>query len=265
VIIMTAKCLGVIPSRYASTRAPGKPLTDLGGKTLLQRVWEQASKANLVTELVIATDDERIKKCADSFGGKVVMTGSHHATGSDRVSEVLTKMSASSKDFDLVANIQGDLPFINPALIDGAIKVLAESPKTFGMSTIAAPILTEEEYLRPSAVKVALGTSAEALYFSRSPIPFIRNHDSLEISLDEPYAYKHMGLYVFRPEVLIRLSSLPQSLNEKREQLEQLRALSNGIAVKVFIANPEMVEPSIEIDTPEDIERARKYLKCQGV
>ncbi|NMC63230.1 MAG: 3-deoxy-manno-octulosonate cytidylyltransferase [SAR324 cluster bacterium] len=261
---MTAKCLGVIPSRYASTRAPGKPLTDLHGKTLLQRVWEQAQKAKLVTELIIATDDDRIYECAKSFNGNVMMTGSHHATGSDRVAEVFEKRKSSGTYFDLVVNIQGDLPFINPEVIDGAIKVLSDSPDNFGMSTIATPILSEDEYLRPSAVKVALGTSGEALYFSRSPIPFIRNHDNLKISLDQPYAFKHMGLYVFRPEVLKRLSSLPESMNEKREQLEQLRVLSNGIAIKVFVATPEMVEPSIEIDTPEDIERARQYLRDKG-
>ena len=261
---MPAKTLGVIPARYASQRAPGKPLTDLAGKTMIRRVWEQSARAGRVARLIVATEDRRIFDEVESFGGTAMMTGSEHPTGSDRVAEVLRRLREAGEDYDLVVNVQGDMPFINPDVIDGTIRVLDESPLQFGISTVAVPILSEEEYMRPSAVKAVLGTGNEALYFSRSPMPFIRNRDTAIITESEPYGYKHMGLYVYRPDVLERISTLPQSLPEKREQLEQLRALCNGIGIKVFVASPEMVQPGIEVDTPEDIERAVAYIKSTG-
>lgn len=255
------RCLGIIPSRYKSTRAPGKPLTDLAGKTMVQRVWEQAKKASELADVVVATDDQRIFDCASSFGAHVMMTSELHATGSDRAAEVVQRLRAEGKEYDLVCNIQGDMPFINPEVIDGAVRVLAESPERFGISTVVTPMRSEEEFNRPSAVKAVLGMSNEALYFSRAPIPFIRDREKTEISEAEPWGYRHLGLYVYRPDVLDRISSLPQSLPEKREQLEQLRAMCNGIAIRAFIATTQMVEPGIEVDTPEDIERAVAWLK----
>ena len=189
------------------------------------------------------------------------MTGSHHHTGSDRVAEVMNIFRSQGREFSYVANIQGDMPFINPAVIDLTIETLAEGGPSFGMSTVATPLLSEEEFLRPQAVKVVLGTDGSALYFSRSPIPHWREPKEVRISEAEPCGYKHMGLYVFRPEALQRLTSLPQSLPEKREKLEQLRALTGGIKVRVAVASPNMVHPSIEVDTEEDLERARTACK----
>ncbi len=254
----TIRCLGVIPSRYPSTRLPAKPLKDICGKSLVQRVYEQAGKAKHVAEYVVATDDERIAEHVRSFGGKVLMTGSHHHTGSDRVAEVMEIFRKEGKDFDFVANIQGDMPFINPDVIDMTIEALASSGKEFGMSTVATPIISEEEFMRPQAVKVVLGTDNSALYFSRAPIPFWREPKEIKVSDTEPCGYKHMGLYVFRPEALSLLTKLPQSLPEKREKLEQLRALTGGIRIKVAVASQAMVQPSIEVDTEEDLQRARE-------
>ena len=258
------KCLGVIPARYASTRAPGKPLTDLAGKTMIERVWEQARKASLISELVVATDDQRIFDCVHAFGGTVMMTRDDHPTGSDRVAEVLHRLRDEGKNFETVINIQGDMPFINPDIIDGAIRVLNESDARCGMSTIAVPILREEEFNRPAAVKVVFNAAHEALYFSRAPIPFIRNPEHVRITEAEPWGYKHMGLYVYRPEVLERYSSLPQCLTEQREQLEQLRALAAGIGIRIFVASRSMLDPGIEVDTPEDIARAVEYLRSKS-
>ena len=262
---MAIKCLGVIPARYASQRRPGKPLADLGGKPLIQRVWEQARQAKNVSELVIATEDQRIYDCAKSFGANAMITSDAHLTGSDRVSEVAERYAADGNPFEMIANIQGDMPFINPVVIDKAIAALHESPAHVGMATIATPIHNEEEYNKPSAVKVVLSTSNDALYFSRSPIPFIRNHESLQVTETEPYAYKHMGLYIFRADTLRKLSSLECCLAEKREQLEQLRAICNGIPIRVYVAPRSEVEPSIEVDTPEDVEAAIRYIKEKGL
>jgi 3-deoxy-manno-octulosonate cytidylyltransferase (CMP-KDO synthetase) len=253
---MTASCLGVIPARFPSTRLPGKPLKEIAGKTLLQRVWERASHSKFLSEVVIATDDQRIIDAAQKFGAKALMTSDKHATGSDRVGEVMEIYLRQGKRFDFVANVQGDMPFINPDVIDRTIAVLAEGGDSFGMSTVATPILAEEEFLRPSAVKVAVANDNAALYFSRAPIPFWRERSEVVITEKDPFGFKHMGLYVFRPEALRRLGALPQSLPEKREKLEQLRALCGGIRIRVAIVTQAMVHPSIEIDTPEDLERA---------
>ncbi len=260
---METRCLGIIPARYASQRAPGKPLMDLAGKPMIQRVWEQSKKARRLTKVVIATDDERIFDCAKSFGAEVMMTSPSHPTGSDRAAEVVQRLRDNGEEFKLVINIQGDMPFINPDIIDGTIAVLDGSSEYFGISTVAVPFQSEEEFLRPSAVKAVIGTGNEALYFSRAPVPYIRDPQASPVSEKEPYGYKHMGLYVYRPDILMKYSSLPQTLPEKREQLEQLRALCNGIGIKVFIAGPEMVKPGIEVDTPEDVQRAVEYIRAQ--
>jgi len=249
-------CLGVIPVRMKSTRLPGKPLKDIAGKTLVQRVWEQAKKASRVSEVVIATDDQGILEHANALGARAVLTSDKHLTGSDRVAEVLSIWKERVRTPDLVVNIQGDMPFISPFVIDEAIRTLAEAGDEFGMSTVATPIESEEDFLRPSVVKVALASDGGALYFSRAPIPFWREPSEVHPSADEPVGYKHVGLYVFRPAALQRLTAMPPSLPEKREKLEQLRALCGGIRIKVAVVSNAAVQPSIEVDTPEDLARA---------
>lgn len=261
---MSAHTLCVIPARYASQRAPGKPLIDLAGKPMIQRVWEQAAQAKRISRLIVATEDRRIFDAVETFGGAAMMTSERHPTGSDRVAEVLHRLRDKGETYNLVVNVQGDMPFINPVIIDGTIRVLDESPDRIGISTVVVPLLSEEEYLRPSAVKAVLGADNDALYFSRSPIPHMRDRETALITPSEPWGYKHMGLYVYRPAVLDRISALPQSLPEKREQLEQLRAVCNGIGIRAFVATPELVEPGIEVDTPEDIERATAYIRSRG-
>ncbi len=250
-------CLAVIPARLKSTRLPEKPLKDIGGKLLIQRVWEQAKRATTLTEVVLATDDPTIFEAATKFGATALMTSSNHLTGSDRVSEAAEIMKKRGKRFDLIANVQGDMPFINPEVINRTVLALAEGSADYGMSTVATPILSEGEFLRSASVKVVIGTDGAALYFSRAPIPFIREPDGLEISEESPYGFKHMGLYVFRPETLAKLNTLSQSLPEQRERLEQLRALCNGIRIRVAVVPPELLVNQVEVDTPEDLERAR--------
>lgn len=252
----TSRCLGVIPARYASTRLPAKPLADIGGKSVVQRVWEQATRATLVSEVVVATDDQRIFEHATAFGARVIMTGSHHLTGSDRVAEAMEIMAREGSHFDFCANIQGDMPFIEPAVIDLTIQALAEAGTEIGMSTVAIPLLDEEEFLRPTAVKVVVSADRTALYFSRAPIPHRREPHQHTISREEPYGYKHMGLYVFRPDTLRLMATLPPTILDRREALEQLRALAHGVRIKVAIVEPALMQRSIEIDTPEDLSRA---------
>jgi 3-deoxy-manno-octulosonate cytidylyltransferase (CMP-KDO synthetase) len=257
-------CLGVIPVRMKSTRLPGKPLKDIAGKTLMQRVWEQAKKATLVTEVVIATDDQGIFEHANAIGARAVMTSDQHLTGSDRVAEVLSLWKQRVRTPDLIANIQGDMPFISPAVIDQTIQTLVEGGEEFGMSTVATPIESEEDFHRPAVVKVALANDGGALYFSRAPIPFWREPGEVKPTEAEPVGYKHMGLYVFRPAALERITTLPPSLPERREKLEQLRALCGGIRIKVAVVSNAAVQPSIEVDTPEDLARAIEAARGLG-
>lgn len=246
------KILGVIPSRMASTRLPGKPLKDIAGKTLIQRVWEQASKCSIFSELLIATDSPEILEEGKRIKAHVVETSVHAQTGSDRVAEVVKILRSQGKQFDLIANVQGDMPFIKPTVIAQAISCLESSASEFGMATIATPIATREEFERPSVVKVVVGNHGQALYFSRGQIPYPRS----EPEAKEAWGLKHIGLYVFRPHTLDTLSSLQQALPEKREGLEQLRLLCNGVKIKVEIIERELLEPSIEVDTPDDLARA---------
>jgi len=254
------KTLGIIPVRLESSRLPNKPLKDIFGKSLVQRVWEQAKKCQALSELVIATNSDEIKNHCTSFGASVVMTSSKHETGTDRVAEAAQIVESQGTPFQIVANIQGDLPFINPQIIDSTIENLINAASTFGMATIGTPITDREEFERPASVKIAIGENQLALYFSRSPIPYWRNFpDDQKINEANPYGYKHMGLYVFKREVLNQLSTLKSSFTEQRERLEQLRALSNGIKISVNIIPRKLVEPSIEVDTPEDLLKAVMY------
>ena len=253
----TFSCLAVIPARLTSTRLPNKPLKDIGGKTLIERVYLQAQKAKTLKKVVVATDSPEIFNHMKTVGASVLMTSDSHLTGSDRVAEAAALLEKAGEYFDLIANVQGDMPFINPEIIDRTVRLLATSAASVGMSTVATPLLTEEEYLRPSSVKVVLGVGERVLYFSRAPIPYIREPKDLVISESSPYGYKHMGLYVFRPEVLQTLHKLEQSLPEQREKLEQLRALCNGVEMRVAIVTEEFVRNQVEVDTLEDLEKAR--------
>lgn len=248
--------LGVIPARMASTRLPGKPLKDIGGKTLIQRVWEQASQAKVFTSVCIATDSPEIEEAGKAFGATVIMTSPELPTGSDRVAAVLEAFERKGERYDLIANVQGDMPFIKPSVIDKAVTILKDADASFGMSTIATLITDKAEFDRAASVKVVLGANHQALYFSRSPIPYPRTPPSQ----GEPFGYKHIGLYVFRPETLRSLASLSQTTSEVREGLEQLRALSNGVKIKVAVIDKNEIEPTVEVDTPEDLERARSLV-----
>lgn len=254
-------CLGVIPVRLSSTRLPNKPLKDIAGKSLVERVWLQAKKANSISKLVIATEDLEIQKAANDFGAEVVFTSNKPLTGSDRVAEALSILEKRGEKFDFAANIQGDMPFINPIVIDRVVQGLQNS-NLFEMATIAIPILDQEQYQKTSCVKVAIGAENRALYFSRATIPFWRNPDPNEIiNAQNPLAYKHVGLYVFKNSALKKMSSLEQVFVEKRESLEQLRALAHGINIKVEIIQSELMQPNIEVDTPEDLELANQLAK----
>lgn len=251
------KCLGVIPARLNSSRLPGKALAEIQGKVLIQWVWEQATKTKSLSELVIATDSEEILSRARSFGAKVMMTSSSHLSGTDRVAEAAKILRKDHQKFDLVANIQGDMPFINPKVIDDTVKSLREAETGFGMATVAVPLLDQGEFLKASVVKVALGNNNRALYFSRAPVPFWRDPPTQTISESSPWGYKHLGLYVFRADVLNTISSLPPAPTETAEKLEQLRALSAGIEILVHVAKISELTQQIEVDTQADLERAR--------
>jgi 3-deoxy-manno-octulosonate cytidylyltransferase (CMP-KDO synthetase) len=234
--IVPHRILGVIPARYASVRFPGKALVNIGGKTMLQHVWERASQARYLTEVLIATDDERIRSAAESFGGRAIMTRADHPSGTDRVAEVVSASNAQ-----LAVNIQGDEPFIDPAAIDAAILGLLEDDDA-PMATLMKRIERSEEIHDPNIVKVVTGRDGNALYFSRSPIPFVRDGaDSV------PY-FKHIGLYVYRRDFLLDYPDLPVGPLERAERLEQLRAIENGFRIRVVETEYE----SLGVDTPED-------------
>ena len=234
----------VIPARYGSMRFPGKVLAMLRGKPIVQWVWECAmkSKADLV---LVATDDDRVYNTVESFGGKAVMTSPNHPSGSDRIMEAVKDIDA-----DIIINVQGDEPFMEPSVIDSLIDVMQESPAP-DMATVVVPSTREQIANNPNSPKVVVSADNTALYFSRSPIPFLR-----EGGTDMPL-YKHWGIYAYSRAALSKFVSLPESPLEKCEKLEQLRALENGMKIKVIKTNFQ----SIGIDTPEDLVQAEQYLK----
>ncbi len=238
------KILGVIPARYASTRFPGKPLVDINGKTMIMRVYEQASKSFLLDEVVVATDDERIYNHVLENGGKAMMTSTDNPTGTDRCYEALQKIKTN---FDAVVNIQGDEPFIDPSQIDDVAKLLIGGS---GIATLVKKIERTEDLFSDTIMKVVFDAEMNALYFSRSPIPFIRGKEKNEW-LSHHTFYKHIGIYGFKHDELKKIVSLPQSSLEKAESLEQLRWLQNGMKIKISITDKE----SISVDVPEDLEK----------
>ena len=250
--IKSMKFLGIIPARYASTRFPAKPLAMLGGKTVIQRVYEQV--AGVLDDAYVATDDERIEAAVKAFGGKVVMTSVHHKSGTDRCYEACTKIGG---EFDVVVNIQGDEPFIQPSQLD-AVKACFEDVTT-QIATLVKPFTADEAFAvleNVNSPKVVVNKNWNALYFSRSIIPYQRNAEKQDWLKGHTY-YKHIGLYAYRTEVLKEITMLPQSSLELAESLEQLRWLENGYKIKVGISEVE----TIGIDTPQDLERAEEFLK----
>lgn len=245
--------LGIIPARFASTRFPGKPLVEIGGKTMIQRVYEQACQSSL-GEVVVATDDQRIFDHVTSFGGKVVLTSDRHPSGTDRCAEVTALPQYA--DFQFVVNVQGDEPFIHPGQIDLALALLVKI-ENLPITTLARQIAPDSQLdlTDPNMVKVVFDKNQRALYFSRWPLPFHRNIEK-EKWLAEGQFYKHIGLYAFRREVLLEVAKLPPSRLELAESLEQLRWLENGYPVGVALTEFE----SISIDSPGDLELAVRQL-----
>ncbi len=246
------KFIGIIPARYASTRFPGKPLADMKGKYMIQRVYEQACK--VLDNVCVATDDERIFDAVQSFGGKVVMTSTEHRSGTDRCFEAYTRLGGGE---DVVINIQGDEPFIKPEQIESLVECFC-SPDT-PIATLVRPFEACEGYeslANPNSPKVVLNDRHEALYFSRSVIPYLRGVEPAEWLSRHTY-YKHIGMYGYRADVLAEITRLPQSSLEIAESLEQLRWLQNGYTIKVGITTQE----TIGIDTPADLEKALTLLQ----
>ena len=246
------KFIGIIPARYASTRFPAKPLAMLGGKPVIQRVYEQVN--GILDDACVATDDERIEAAVKAFGGKVVMTSTEHRSGTDRVQEAFEKVG---EGYDVVVNIQGDEPFIQPSQLE-AVKACFEDEAT-QIATLVKPFTEAdgwEALQNPNSPKVGVDGRMNALYFSRSVIPYLRGVEKEEWLKHHTY-YKHIGLYAYRAEVLREITRLPQSSLELAESLEQLRWLENGYRIKVGITHTE----TIGIDTPEDLEKAEKFLQ----
>jgi len=233
----------VIPARYESTRFPGKPLADLHGQPMIQHVYERARRARGIDRVLVATGDERIRAAVAAFGGDVVMTAATHHSGTDRIAEV-----ARGLDADVVINVQGDLPLLDPQLVDAAVVPL-RADGGLPMSTIKTAIHTRDELANPNVVKVVTDRDGYALYFSRSPLPHHRDG----LPAGGALGYKHIGLYGYRREFLLSFARLAPTRLEQAEQLEQLRALEWGFRIKVA----EVAAASIEVDTPADLERAR--------
>ena len=228
----------VIPARFGSTRLPGKPLADIAGKPMIQRVYERVTNAKKPEVFIVATDDQRVYDAVQSFGGTVVMTDANHPTGTDRLAEVAQQYT----DLDVIINVQGDEPMIDANLID-QLAELFESDDALLMATVATPLL-EEEYDEPSAVKVILNKRNDAMYFSRSLIPYPR-HDFVNTPL------KHIGIYAYRRQFLLDYAKMEPTAAEQTESLEQLRALENGFAIRVITTDKRFVG----VDTPEDLAR----------
>jgi 3-deoxy-manno-octulosonate cytidylyltransferase (CMP-KDO synthetase) len=239
--------VAVIPARYASTRLPGKPLISIGGKTMIERVWERARQAKLVSKVIVATDDERIASAVRAFGGEVALTRADHRSGTERVAEV----AATHAEAEILVNVQGDMPLIDPAAIDAAIEALRED-ESVSMATLAVPISNAAEIMDPNVVKTVVDFDGNALYFSRAPIPWVRDRGGPVHAKH----LKHLGLYVFRREALLEFATFPQGDLERIEQLEQLRWLENGNRIRVA----EIEQESVEVDTPEDVKRVEKML-----
>jgi 3-deoxy-manno-octulosonate cytidylyltransferase (CMP-KDO synthetase) len=244
------RILGVIPARYASTRFPAKPLVDIAGKSMIQRVYEQAKKCQQFTNVIVATDNEQILNHVRSFHGEVCMTKESHVSGTDRTYEALT---LQEKEYDYVINIQGDEPFIQPEQISLLASLLDGKTE---IATLVKRIDQTETLFNSNVVKAVISEQGEAMYFSRSTIPHLRNVPQ-ELWLENHHFYKHIGMYAYRSDILKAISFLKVGILEKAESLEQLRWLENGFKIKVAETKTE----SLGIDTPEDLKKALEILK----
>jgi 3-deoxy-manno-octulosonate cytidylyltransferase (CMP-KDO synthetase) len=238
------KILGIIPARYASTRFPGKPLVDIGGKSMIQRVYEQAKKCIHLSEVIVATDDMRIYDHVINFGGAVVMTSTDHQSGTDRCAEV----ALQHPQYNVIINIQGDEPYIDPEQIS-KLAACFNSADT-QIATLIKKIQSQQELLNPNSPKVVINKLSEAIYFSRSPLPHIRGQEQ-QNWLNYYTYFKHIGIYGYRADILQQITKLPVSSLEKAESLEQLRWIENGYRIKVAETELE----TYAIDTPEDLEK----------
>jgi 3-deoxy-manno-octulosonate cytidylyltransferase (CMP-KDO synthetase) len=238
--------VAIIPARFHSTRLPGKALALIGGQPMVWHVAQRTRRARGLARVIVATDDARIAAAIAASGAEAVLTRAEHPSGTDRLAEVAERLDAS-----IVVNVQGDLPLLDPAMVELLVARLTAEP-ALPMATLASPLHDEDEWRSPHVVKVVAGADGRALYFSRSPIPHDRDGSRAP---GEPLGWRHIGMYAYRRDVLLRLATLPPSPLENRERLEQLRALENGIAIGVVVW--AATEPLIEVDTPADLERAR--------
>jgi 3-deoxy-manno-octulosonate cytidylyltransferase (CMP-KDO synthetase) len=236
--------IAIIPARYHSTRLPGKALADIGGRPMIEHVYRRAAAARSITRVIVATDDERIAEVVRGFGGEAVLTSTAHHSGTDRLAE-----AAASLTCDLIVNVQGDEPLLEPAMIDAAVAPFTTDASLM-MSTLRRRIDDAVEHQNPHVTKVVVDREGFALYFSRAPIPYTRPGQP------EPPAWCHIGLYVYRRACLLRLAALPQTALERAEALEQLRALEHGIRIKAI----ETVHDTIGVDTPDDLARVRRLI-----
>ncbi len=244
------RAIGVIPARYASVRFEGKVLADICGKPMIQHVWEAAKKAKTLDEVLVACDDDRIYKAVVAFGAKAVMTARAHASGTERIAEAVSDI-----DVKIVVNIQGDEPLIHPSMIEDATYPLLNPAGSFPVTTLMKRIEDEDEIADPNVVKVVVDKKGNALYFSRCPVPFVRD--------DEPgmrIHYKHIGLYAYTKDFLFTYKNLPVAKLEKLEKLEQLRILENGYPVRVL----ETKYDTIGVDTREDLEKVVRWLQLKA-
>ncbi|NLI80772.1 MAG: 3-deoxy-manno-octulosonate cytidylyltransferase [Deltaproteobacteria bacterium] len=251
--------VGIIPARYHSTRFPGKPLALILGKPMIQHVFERAAGSASLQKLVVATDDHRIFRAVRDFGGEVIMTGEHHASGTDRLAEAGTKLGLAPED--IVANIQGDEPLVRPEMVDALVAALALA-QDCPMATLAHPSNSDEDFHNPNVVKLVLDRKKRALYFSRSPIPFFRETPTASSSLTEGSLFlKHLGYYAYRQSFLETFTRLPPTPLETAEMLEQLRALEHGYPIQVAISPWE----TFGVDTPDDLAKVARILDGNSI
>ncbi len=242
--------MAVIPARYGSTRFPGKPLTPLAGKPMVQHVYERVKQAARVSRVVVATDDERVLRAVADFGGEAVATRSDHRSGTERMAEVAAGPAGAAAE--VFVNVQGDEPLIHPAAIDAAVEAVV-SDSSVSAATLCVPIASPADLMNPDVVKVVLDFQGDALYFTRAPVPWVRDENP-QVRVQH---WKHLGLYVYRRDLLLEFPTLPPGTLEKIEQLEQLRLLENGYKIRVV----ETEHDSIGVDTPEDAARVEKLLQ----
>lgn len=241
--------VAIIPSRYASTRLEGKPLIDIAGKPMIQWVYDSVKKAQLIDRVIVATDDRRILETVVHFGGEAELTSAHHLSGTDRIAEVAAHLPC-----DIVVNLQGDEPLMDPQLVDEVVRLVVDNTEIY-MASAQSPIMQIEDMMNPNIVKVVSDCDGYALYFSRSPIPHCATREE---GRNDPIGFRHIGLYVYRKEFLMKFVTLNPSPLERLERLEQLRALENGYRIRLVHTEYN----SIGIDTPKDVEQVIKKIEA---